>query len=186
MKLSTSLFALLLILMSCSDNTSPKPFGHVRIDLPETHEMQPLEVDCPYEINISSIAVAEKRKENCWFNIDYPQYKSTIHLTYKPVGDQLDNLIQESRALVMKHSVKADGMQESLYINDSSKVYGSFYKLLGESANHLQFYLTDSVNHYLRGALYFNVPPNRDSLNPVIDWMEVDLQQMIESLRWKD
>ena len=65
-------------------------------------------------------------------------------------------------------------------------MYGTYYELLGNAANYLQFYLTDSTQHYLRGALYFNIPPNRDSLQPVISWMKEDIALLIESVEWKD
>jgi len=57
--------------------------------------------------------------------------------------------------------------------------------LEGNSASAVQFYLTDSVNHYLRGALYFNVKTNRDSLQPVLDFLRVDIDNFIKTFEWK-
>ena len=54
-----------------------------------------------------------------------------------------------------------------------------------EAASPFQFYLTDSVDHFVRGALYFNVVPNNDSLAPVIDYLKDDMRHMIETFEWK-
>ena len=45
---------------------------------------------------------------------------------------------------------------------------------------------TDSVKHYLRGALYFNVEPNKDSLAPVLQFVKEDINVLIESFNWKE
>jgi hypothetical protein len=48
----------------------------------------------------------------------------------------------------------------------------------------VQFFLTDSSRHYLRGALYFNEQPRLDSIQPVLDFVKKDIDVMIRSLRW--
>ena len=50
----------------------------------------------------------------------------------------------------------ADGIIEKVFINDSLNVYGILYDYEGVTATALQFYLTDSLNHFFRGALYFD------------------------------
>jgi gliding motility-associated lipoprotein GldD len=55
----------------------------------------------------------------------------------------------------------------------------------GNAATSRQFYVTDSVHHFLRGALYFNSAPNADSLSIVNDFLETDMRHMIETLKWK-
>ena len=50
----------------------------------------------------------------------------------------------------------------------------------------MQFWITDSTTHYVRGALYFNVAPNPDSIAPVDEYIREDIRHLIESFRWKD
>jgi hypothetical protein len=45
--------------------------------------------------------------------------------------------------------------------------------------------LTDSTRNFLRGALYFETEPNKDSLAPVIDFFKKDMDQIINTLKWK-
>ena len=51
-------------------------------------------------------------------------------------------------------------------------------------ATPLQFYITDSTQHFMRGSLYFNHRPNPDSTAPVLDRMEADVRKLMETLRW--
>jgi hypothetical protein len=36
----------------------------------------------------------------------------------------------------------------------------------------------------LRGALYFDVTPNADSLRPINEFLKVDMEHMLETLKW--
>jgi gliding motility-associated lipoprotein GldD len=55
----------------------------------------------------------------------------------------------------------------------------------GDAASNVQFFLTDSIHHFIRGALYFNNQPNADSMKPVVDFVKEDLRVMLKSFRWK-
>jgi gliding motility-associated lipoprotein GldD len=55
----------------------------------------------------------------------------------------------------------------------------------GNTASRYQFAATDSTQHFLRGALYFDVTPNVDSLKPVTDFLLKDIKHMMNTLRWK-
>ena len=65
-----------------------------------------------------------------------------------------------------------------------NRVYGMLYNLKGNTASSWQFYATDSANHFLRGALYFSVNPNKDSLSPAIDFFGKDVIHIMETLKW--
>ena len=114
-----------------------------------------------------------------------PRLNGKIHLSYKPVGDQLNELITDCRELVYKHTVKAHGIEETPFIVRDEKRFGMIYDLKGDVASAVQFFITDSTDHFLRGSLYFNSRPNRDSLNPVIDFLREDIIHLIETTRWK-
>jgi hypothetical protein len=49
-----------------------------------------------------------------------------------------------------------------------------------------QFFVTDSVRHFLRGALYFDATPNADSLGIVNDFLLTDLKHMVNTLQWRN
>jgi gliding motility-associated lipoprotein GldD len=71
-------------------------------------------------------------------------------------------------------------------LRDSVKVYGLIYDIEGNTASSLQFYVTDSTKHFIRGALYFNVRPNIDSVKIVLEFLKKDVLHLIQTLQWKN
>jgi len=191
------IFMLLIIfcaLYSCRHIPVPKPRGHFRIDLPEHKYIQfnglpgkdhyiPLSFEYPVYGNLAF--QEEKGSDPGWFNIGFPFYKAKIYLTYKDVKNDLDSLLDQSYDINVKYHVsKADAIKENVVSNIDNKVFGVIYDLKGNTASAVEFYVTDSLRHYLRGSLYFNAEPNADSLAPVIDFFREDIMHLIETLKW--
>ena len=122
----------------------------------------------------------------CWINIQYPSLKASLNLTYRPVENNLKELLLESEKLTYKHSVKADGISAQPYLNADKKVFGSLLEVTGNAASPLQFHLTDSTRHFITGALYFEVQPNYDSILPAIKYLEKDVKHLMETFEWKN
>jgi gliding motility-associated lipoprotein GldD len=196
----SNLPVLLLILaifsfFSCREVSVPKPKGYFRIDLPpkkyivfnETGQGDnlPLKFEYPVYGNISE--KVDDKSEPGWFNIEFPAYKARIYLTYKDVGADLEGLIEQTYTMNVKnHITKADAINEQLINDVGNRIFGILYDLKGNTASAVQFYVTDSVKHYLRGSLYFESEPNADSLAPVIDFFREDVIHLIETLKWKE
>lgn len=178
-----------LFLISCSGDSVPKPRGYYRIDFPEK-EYQQLINDFPYTFSYPVYAIVEPDKsklaEKYWINLYFPPYKARIHLSYKDAEGRLDSLIEDTHKLTYKHAGKADLISETIFSNPETKVYGLLYNVKGNAASAYQFYVTDSVKHFLRGALYFSVTPNKDSLAPAIDFFGEDLIKLMETVKWKN
>jgi len=85
---------------------------------------------------------------------------------------------------VKNHITKADAINELVINNKEQRTYGILYDLKGNTASAVQFYITDSTRHYLRGSLYFESEPNADSLAPVIEFFREDIIHLIETLKW--
>ncbi len=109
-----------------------------------------------------------------------------MHLSYKQVEDNLNDYFEDTRTMAFKHISKASSIDNRLIFNQSDSVYGLIYEISGLSAaSPYQFFVTDSINHFLRGALYFNVEPNNDSLAPVIEFIKKDIERLITTLKWR-
>ena len=176
----------LVFLTGCKEENTPKPRGYFRLDVPGTSYSRFTPSGCPYSFDMNS-AARWIDKSRCWGDIYYPSIRARMQLTYKPVTPQnLDTLLRDGQELALKHQVKADGMQERLYENPGKSVYGILYRIQGDAATSTQFFVTDSVNHFLRGVLYFYAPPNADSLKPVNDFMYDETTRLIESLQWQN
>jgi len=178
--------AVLIFFISCEGNYYPKPRGYFRIDLPEK-KYQKFDTTYPYTFEYPVYAkITTHFKEPYWINVVFPQFKGTLHVSYKPVENNLNKYLEDSRTMVMKHIPKANSIENKQYVDVKDKVYGLTYDISGTgAASPFQFYLTDSTKNFVRGALYFKVVPNNDSLAPVIDFLEQDIQHMIETFRWK-
>lgn len=177
---------LIIILVGCQDQSySPRPNGYFRIDMDE-HEFQTSNVDCPFIFEYSKYAFLQlKDKTKCWYNIYYPKHKATIYLTFIKLNNDLKTNIDQTQKLTYEHQIKASKIERQLISFPEKRVFGLKYKLSGEVASSIQFYLTDSTNYYLRGALYFDAYVNSDSLKPVIDYMDFEIQHLIDSYEWK-
>jgi gliding motility-associated lipoprotein GldD len=129
-----------------------------------------------------------KDAQPCWFNILYLPFNARLHLSYKPISDskQLYQFTEDARDLAYKHSVKAQQINENLIMNKNPAVYGMYFDLQGNTASAIQFYLTDSSHHYIRAALYFKIHINRDSLDPMINFLREDINKMINTFSWKE
>jgi gliding motility-associated lipoprotein GldD len=124
--------------------------------------------------------------EPCWFNIVFPDFNGTINLTYKEINKTmtLDRLLDDAHKLSFKHTKKANFIDESLIVNKHG-VSGIFYNVGGDAATNIQFFLTDSVHHYIRGSLYFFNEPNSDSMAPVLSFVRQDIDTILSSFEWK-
>ncbi len=183
--------ALLIIglLVSCGEKPLPKPSGYYRIAF-QQKSYQPLKGIYPYTFEIPEYATAEPDRsanaEPWWINIVIPQHKAEINLSYKEIRNNLHIFTEESRELAYEHTLKASAIEEKLYFRPEAGVSGTIYFIRGNAASPLQFYMTDSVHHFLRGALYIKATPNIDSLKPVIEYLEKDVIHLIETLQWKN
>lgn len=192
-KYSIIIFASLILLINtgCEDDEtvySPKPKGYPRINFPEK-KYKIYEDDCPYLFEIP--LYSEMKKDNhkgaepCWHNLNFNQFKATLHLSYKSINGNLASYLEDSHEFAKRHQIKATGLDEVVILRDSAKVYGLLFDIAGNTASSLQFYLTDSTHHFLRGALYFNTIPNIDSLKVVVDFLKEDVMHLINSTQWK-
>ncbi len=177
------------VLFSCREKSVPKPAGYFRIDFPEK-SYHKCKMDYPFCFDIPDYAVVlpdqDKNAEPFWINVDIPGNKARIHLSYKKVRNNLARYTEESRKLAYDHTIRASSIDEELFLNPGKRVFGTVYYINGNAASPLQFYLTDSLQHFLRGALYIRATPNIDSLKPVIEFLKTDVAHLIGTMEWND
>ena len=181
---------LVLFAASCSSDYTPKPRGYFRIDLPEK-SYRKFDTTFPYTFEYPVYAGIQpdssRMTEPYWINIVYVPFNAQLHFSYKVINNNLKQYLEDSRMLVNKHIPKANAIQQREYLDPANKVYGLVFDIRGsDAASTFQFYLTDSVTKFVRGALYFNLVPNNDSLQPVIGFLKEDIEHMIATFRWKE
>lgn len=186
--------ALLLVctLSACRhDGYTPKPYAYLRLDMPEASYARFDSLALPFSFERNAAATVRLKKRTPrdeWVDLEYPQWEGVVFLSYKHLHglDDLRGQVDTSIRLVETHYNFASGIDERVYNNPTSHVYGTVYQLRGRAvASPCQFWVTDSTRHFLRGALYLNHKPNNDSLAPVIDYIRADITRMIETIEWK-
>ncbi|MFU8844406.1 MAG: gliding motility lipoprotein GldD [Bacteroidales bacterium] len=182
-------FLTVFFIVSCTADYYPKPKGFFRIDLPEK-EFRRFDTTFPYSFDYPVYAVIEPNDhaeaEPYWINIQFPAFHGTVHLSYKPIHGNLNEYLEDTRSMVMKHIPKATGIENRQFVNIEKDIYSLTYAISGTgAASPYQFYITDSLHHFIRGALYFNTIPNNDSLSPVIRFLMEDIDHLIETFEWK-
>ena len=172
-----------LLFTSCKDDVLPKPASQLRLDYPVAN-YSIIKNNCPIAFEINDDAVLKEDK-NCGFEISYPKMKATIYLTYKTVNGTIDILLKDAQKLTYEHVIKADDILEQPYLNPNTKVYGMFYNVNGNAATNAQFYVTDSIKHFVTGSVYFYAKPNFDSVMPAADYIKNDMRHIMETIKWK-
>ncbi len=177
------LIVLVVFVGSCKKDTLPKPASQLRLDYPEA-KYASFSNHCPFEFEMNEDAIIKEDK-NCGFSIQYPKMKATIYLTYKTVNNNITVLLRDAQKLTYEHVIKADDILEQPFINYDHKVYGMFYQVDGNAATNSQFYVTDSIKHFVTGSVYFYAKPNFDSIMPAASYIKNDMQRLMETIRWK-
>jgi gliding motility-associated lipoprotein GldD len=178
------------ILTGCQDNYVPKPRGYYRIDLPAA-EYRPFDTTFPftfeYPVYSRIYPDSSRMAEPYWINIYYLPFHAQLHISYKRISNNLATYLDDAHTLVNKHIPKANAITQREYVDAAARVFGLVYEIRGsDAASTYQFYLTDSTTNFVRGALYFDLVPNNDSLAPVIAFLKKDIEHMVATFRWKN
>lgn len=188
------LFLLSIACVSCQEDYIPKPKAFLRLEYPIPQYAETNFQELPFTFETNPLAKDIKLRplkastEEYGLNIEYSALKGTIYLTYKAVEankTRLTSLIQDAQKLTLEHAKKADEIPVYPYENKGHKVYGVLSEVKGNVASPVQFYITDSINHFLTASLYFTVKPNYDSILPASQYIQNDMKRIMETVKWK-
>jgi len=203
---------LFAVIISCNSTYTSKRKAYYYIELPE-HRYQsfnnpsfPYQFEYPVYGNImqDSTYFDETPENNYWINVDFPQYGARLFMSYKIIGgkavyklksndgkyrdsigiNQFDLMVNDAFNLTNKNNVVASSIKDSL-INTPKGIGGVFFTVSGNAATASQFFLSDTARHFIRGALYFDATPNADSIKPVQDFLQKDIEHLINTFEWK-
>lgn len=181
------------ILLSCGEDYAPKPKAYLRLDYPKAKYVDAnLELPFSFEKNLLATNMVLKELKSSTksygINLEYPSLKGTLFLTYKAIENDEKNLrgfLRDAQKFTLEHTKKADEIPAYPFESKERKVYGLLSEIKGNVASPAQFYVTDSVNHFLTGSLYFYAKPNYDSILPAANYLQKDIMHIMETVRWK-
>lgn len=183
------------LLSSCKSDIDliPRPRMFPRIVFPERNYITFEKDYCPFSFTYPTYAEVvqdtlffdEKPAHPCWFDLKVSSLNSTIHCSYYPIQSikDFDKFVNDAFNLVSKHNIKAEAREE--YLIQDKDVSGLIFEIKGPVASPYQFFITDSVRHFIRGSLYINDVVNPDSTKIIIDFLREDIEKMIESFTWR-
>src|SRR5215204_2411077 len=189
-----SFFFILFFLLSCNSDYTIKPRGYFKIDFPQKAYQKFDNTSYPYSFEYprygsiikDSLFFDEKAENPYWINIDFPRFNGKIYISYKEIGkNNFDSLVNDAFTMSYKqHTYKASSIEPTPFTTPNN-LTGIYFNLKGNTATANQFFITDSIRHFLRGALYFDAVPNEDSLRPLNAFLQKDLQHLINTLQWR-
>ncbi|GLR19768.1 gliding motility lipoprotein GldD [Portibacter lacus] len=191
-----SILFLFLFIWACSSEQiyNPKPRSFPKIDFPERNYVTFDTNYCAFTFDYPDYATVEKDEfffdgkpiNECWFNLNLAPFNGDLHCSYIPLNNRehFDKMVNDAFTLVGKHNIKAQ-YRDDFPIQKENNVSGMMFELRGDVASNLQFYLTDSTNHFFRASLYFNSKVYPDSIAPIYDFVKEDVLRVIESFEWK-
>jgi gliding motility-associated lipoprotein GldD len=186
---------LLSFLFSCRPETyTPKPRGYFNVVLPEHGYKVFDEAGFPYSfeyprygnITKDTVFMGHKPENPYWIYIDFPTIGGRFYISYKQISasQPLSKLMEDSHEMSFTvHSKRANYINEQAFTDSNG--YRVLYNAGGNAASAYQFIATDSSKHFLRGALYFDVTPNADSLMPANEFLKEDMKHLLETLHWR-
>ena len=188
-------FSLLcLVVISCNSVYTPKRRGYFKIDFPK-HQYQlfdqpgfPYTFEYPVYANVvRDSSFFDTVPENpYWINIDFPRFNGRIYVSYKAIGpNKFEKLREDAFKMTYKHTLKASSIDQTV-IQTPNGIGGIYFNVGGNAATANQFFLTDTTRNFLRGALYFDTAPNEDSLGIVNNFLEKDMEHLINTFKWRN
>tara|TARA_Y100000996_G_C22341009_1_gene568656 strand:- start:131 stop:655 length:525 start_codon:yes stop_codon:yes gene_type:complete len=171
------------LFLGCVSDVQPKPSAYLRLDYPEANYKK-TDDGLNFSFEYNTIAQMNiKRKSSP--SLLYPNMKATLYLNYISINNNLDSLLNDAYQIPYKHISKAESIPEKIFINSENRVYGTLFSVVGDAASQHQFFLTDSIRHFLVGALYFYARPNYDSIYPAVTYLKKDIIHLMETLKWR-
>jgi gliding motility-associated lipoprotein GldD len=192
----------------CNSTYTSKKKGYYKVDFPKREYVKFDKPGFPYSFEYpvyANVVRDSSYPENpYWVNIDFPSFNGKIFISYKIIGgtsiykiknkegkyrdsigkNTFQNMVNDSYNLTYKNEIKANSIEDSV-MHTPNHITGIFFRLSGNVATANQFFLSDTLHNFLRGALYFDATPNEDSLRPVSDFLQEDMKHIINTLQWR-
>jgi len=204
-------FSFYLLLSACNSTYTSKKTGYYKIEFPERAYTVFKKEGFPYTFEYPVYAQVVKDstyfdqdlQNPYWINLDFPQLGGRIFLSYKAIGGKstykvkqpdgtykdslgtnvFDLMVNDAFKLTSKNESVASSIKDSLF-HTKNGITGVFFRVGGNAATAKQFFMSDTTKNFFRGALYFDVTPNADSLRPVVDFLQKDIDHLINTFKW--
>ncbi len=183
------------LLLSCTaDVPVPKPRTFPRLTLPERNPVSFDIPTCPFEfkfpdyaqVNKSTSFFKEKPPHDCWFDLHIPSLNASLYFSYHKIKSkkEYEKLVADTYKVNTQINKRSDFMEE-VRIRNTQGVGGMKFIFEGAAASPIHFYLSDTTQHFVKGALYYNDRVRPDSMAPATDFLREDIDKLLGTFLWK-
>ena len=178
----------LFTFFSCDNNSNlPKQDAYLRIEFNEpnylTHKIENLKINFLYNAGSSSLESNSTRT----INLDYKKLGMSLDLSFDKLDHEteLTNYLRDFNLLLDTHTKRSNGFLIKEFENRNYSTYGKIYEFRGDVASPIQFFLTDSIDNFIRGSLNMTVKSKYDSIYPSVQYIKNDILVFFESINLK-
>jgi gliding motility-associated lipoprotein GldD len=183
------LLIFIIIVSSCKDEVIvPKPKAFLSLKYPNP-SFSKIDNELPFSFDLNNLVTIEnilEKKDNFDIKLNYDMINASLYLNYIKIENNFNELISQNNFNLNNHAKVAIKASKQDFSDENRKVFGTLYELIGPVASPSQFYVTDSVDNFLAGTLFFKIKPNYDSLLPAIYYVKNDIIRLIETIKWND
>jgi len=180
---------IIFFLIGCKEEIFvPKPKAFLNLKYPSpVYKKNNFNLPFTFDLNnVAEIINLNKDRNNFNMEINYKILNASLYLSYYRINKNFKNLVNQTEFILSNHTKIAQKVSEKQFISEEKRVFGSLYELTGPVASTAQFFVTDSINHFLTGSLFFKTKPNYDSILPAANYAKKDIIRLMESLKWKN
>ena len=189
------ILTIIILMVACKDEGvySPKPHMYPKVNYPakEYSTFEEDYCDMTFEKPVYT-QISQERSffeedplHPCWFDVNFPSLNGSLHFSYYPVESRkrFDELVGDAFTFAEKHDIKANYRTETAIDNEHG-LSGILFDISGPVASPIQFFLSDSTEHFIRASLYFNNKVQPDSMAPIYSFVREDIERMIATMNF--
>ena len=181
------LFGLFLFHFSCDEsNYLPREKGFLRLEFEKptynTFSDESSALNFIYNDAYSSFEIVSDEK----IALRYKEIKISIVLSDVKLENisSFEESIQNFYMFLEPHRKKSNQISIKEFTSADNKRFAKVIEMRGQVASPLQFYVTDSINHFLFGSMNIMEKSDYDSIYPSVMYVKNDIFSIIESVNW--
>ena len=181
------LFGFLLFLFSCDEtNYLPREKGFLRLEFEkptyDTFSNESSGLNFIYNDAYSTFEIVSDEK----IVLGYKDIKIRIVLSDVELESlsSFEESIQNFYMFLEPHRKKSNQISIKEFTSADNNRFAKVFEMRGPVASPLQFYVTDSTNHFLFGSMNIMERSDYDSIYPSIMYVKNDIFSIIESVNW--
>ena len=177
---------ILLVFCGCTEYY-PKPKGFLRVDASENYALVDSFSFARFETAADARILPEKKENGeAWVTIRYPLYHAELYGTYHSFSgkEELAGLGDDFYRL-LERNVRDEKVYYARFEDTLRAAYGYLYWSDAPIPSPVQFFVTDSVCRFFRGAVYFSDSLSHEMSVPYAQFFSDEMMRLIETFSWR-